>query len=449
MIKMKHLKSRKIKPSKSLYLLIFFLITISCNWSTSEKKDKDQITVLKGDAKISEPSKYIVDVTALDYAFNAPEEILSGWVTFRMKNMGKEEHVAIIARFADTISLSRLQELIQKSRASGTIESYSKVSQFVNAEFGGPGLLSPNKSGETTVFLEPGLYAWACGVKSADGETHFQKGMIRAFKVVERKAASEKPNGTVNISLTDFAISTKDSIGPGMHVFDVKFEDRDGHDVHLARLKPDQSLEDLEKWMLEVKVPSPYEFLGGAEQVPEGMHSTFKANLEPGRYAFVSHHLSTIGMSEEFNISENKKVPPLINKPVNPAVTISSGMDGTQYPKKVPVGRTPIIIKNDGTEAYNYYFSKVKQGYTEKQFLKYVKDIYVNEIWSTELEKPLIDIYYGTIKPGQEKKFNLEMEESNYYLIGPFLTDKKWKAQWRENNLIHKITGVNSSISQQ
>lgn len=68
--------------------------------------------------------------------------------------------------------------------------------------------------------------------------------MIRAFKVTDKKTGAGKPEGTVNITLSDFAISTGNTFGAGPQVFDVKFEGQH-HDVHLAKLAADQDLEDL------------------------------------------------------------------------------------------------------------------------------------------------------------------------------------------------------------
>jgi hypothetical protein len=40
----------------------------------------------------------VVEVTAVDYAFQAPDPIRSGWTTFLMENKGKEHHFLLLSR---------------------------------------------------------------------------------------------------------------------------------------------------------------------------------------------------------------------------------------------------------------------------------------------------------------------------------------------------------------
>ena len=44
---------------------------------------------------------YVVDVRAEEYAFDAPDQIKSGWVTFRMENAGEETHFLTVSRLPD------------------------------------------------------------------------------------------------------------------------------------------------------------------------------------------------------------------------------------------------------------------------------------------------------------------------------------------------------------
>ncbi len=48
-------------------------------------------------------SSYVVDIIAADYAFGMPSEIPSGWITFRMENMGMEEHLGVINKYPDSL----------------------------------------------------------------------------------------------------------------------------------------------------------------------------------------------------------------------------------------------------------------------------------------------------------------------------------------------------------
>ncbi|MGY5851381.1 hypothetical protein [Salegentibacter sp. F14] len=434
---------RRLYSTKTcLYFLVCIGFLVSCN-NSGKKNEEASITEERETGVETIDSAYIVDVMAMDYAFGMPKEIPSGWITLRMKNMGKEEHVAVVVKFKDSLSFSKVNRMFTKAISEGKLSSFEEVWDQMETNMGGPALLSPDHTGQTTVFLEPGLYALSCGVETADGEYHSQKGMLRVFKVTEKETNAKKPESTVDITLSNYAISTDRPIGTGEQVFNVKFKDFDGHDVHLARLKPDQDLEGLKIWMNNVQVPSPYEFLGGAEQVPAGGSSTFKANLEPGRYAFVSHYFAASGMAEEFEISEFKKAAPMVNEPVNPKVIIEADSNKVYFPEKVPSGRTSVEIINQGDQEYNFYFTSLKEGVKEEEYQKFIKDIYVNEEEMAEGQSfPDNFLFYESLKPGEKKEFNLEVYKRKYYLIGPLIPGEKWKTQWREKNMIHVMEGT-------
>jgi len=44
---------------------------------------------------------HVVEVTARDFAFDAPDQIPSGWTTFRMTNAGEQEHFLYIYRLPE------------------------------------------------------------------------------------------------------------------------------------------------------------------------------------------------------------------------------------------------------------------------------------------------------------------------------------------------------------
>jgi|GEM_PF-490104 len=433
-----------IKPLSVLLLISGFLF--SCSSGDSENHEKNGA----GFAESPSPdSTFVVDIIAADYAYGMSSEIPSGWITFRMKNVGQEEHVAVIEKYVDSLSYNELSGIFAEATRQGDLEAYDHAESFREADLGGPGLLSPGHTGETTVYLEPGLYSISCGVTSSDGKYHYQKGMNRAFKVVDKNIITKKPESTVDITLSNFATTIEQPVGAGEHVFNVTFKDWDYHDVHLVKLAADQDLEQLKEWMNEVKVPSPFEFLGGTEQVPAGMSSTFKATLEPGRYAFVSHFLAASGMAKELNIPETGRTSASSNEMVNMEARIESDMKGTKTPKSLSVGRTPIVLKNTGPEDYYYFISSLKGEYSLEDYKEYIEGVYVFEtIKQGEITYPENFIWDGTIEAGKQKTFNLKVEEKEYVLVGPIFPGKAWDVQWREQNMYHSIQGVSPTPSQ-
>lgn len=433
MTRLKSLTNRKyVFP----VILLLMNVLISCQQGSGGKAEGAKASAHE-DIKTSADSAYIVDVTATDYAFGMPTEVPSGWVTFRMKNMGQVEHNAIIHKYVDTLQYHTLTRLFSEALEGEGMQGFSAMFDVSDKDMGGPAILSPNHTGETTVFLEPGVYTFTCWMVAEDGEYHIQKGMSRPFVVTNKESGAEKPEGTVGITLSDLAIDIEDPIGAGEHVFDVTFEA--SHNVHLAKLGENQKLEDLQIWMNKVQTPSSFTFLGGAEQAPVGMSSTFKASLEPGRYAFVTYGTADSGMAEEIIVPKEGKSLPVSNEPVNPEVRIESDMKRTILPKTLPTGRTPVVIKNSGEEEYEYLLTFLIQGNSTEDVNRYFKkaDFMSNS--------PYEFIWYGTIEPGEVKRINLEVQERQYMLIGPYLPGAPFQDLWREDNFVHLVEGVRKS----
>lgn len=120
----------------------------------------------------------VVEVTALDYAFQAPDTISSGWATFRMKNQGGEDHFLLLNRLPEGKALDDYGrevgvpfEIVWDSLKTGAMnkaEAGQLLSQLLPAwyaavrQMGGVGLLGAGRTGETTVNLEPGTYVMEC-----------------------------------------------------------------------------------------------------------------------------------------------------------------------------------------------------------------------------------------------------------------------------------------------
>lgn len=117
-----------------------------------------------------------VDVTAKDYAFEAPDTVEAGNVSFAFTNSSDtEEHEMVVMSKADGVDLT-WDELL----ALPEEEAQTKV-QFASFAFAPPG-----ESGSTLASLEPGDYAMVCFIPvggAEDGPPHFTQGMIHEFTV--------------------------------------------------------------------------------------------------------------------------------------------------------------------------------------------------------------------------------------------------------------------------
>ncbi len=422
---------------KPIQLFIYSLLIAAFSSACSQNSRTD-----KNAQAVQQDSSYVVDVIAADYAFGMPNEIPSGWVTFRMENMGMEEHLGIINKYPDSLGYEGVVRMTREALAQEGMNGFYPLLGLREKQYGGPAMLSPGLTGETTVHLEPGVYALNCWVVTEDGEYHMQRGMTRPFTVTDKSSGAEKPETTTDIAVSSFDITIKDPIAAGDHTFNVDFGN--SHNVHLAKLEEDTDLEMLKEWMNSIRVPSPVTFLGGAEQGVEGTSSTFKATLEPGRYAFLTFGLAIHGMVEEIYVPESGAAPASTSaKPTNAAIQIESDVNDTILPETIQTGRTPIVVKNTGSVDYAINLFRMKEGKSAEDFKTYFEAV---NVYRTAQREPGNAPYYSIPPPkvvpaGEQIELTLTIDESQYVIL-PILMTGSLEEAWRDGNIVHSMQGV-------
>lgn len=172
------------------------------------------------------------------------------------------------------------------------------------ADAGGTGAVAPGITAQTTMRMEPGLYGVLCGVIAPDGISHWAHGMQTTFEVTEEPSGAPEPSASVRLSLGADGFEQEGVVTAGTHTVAVHFAEQPEttHDVHVARLGPDDTIEMAVELMANPIEPFPFDFIGGAEQGPEGRTDYFTASFEPGRYAWVCHMHASDGMVREFTV---------------------------------------------------------------------------------------------------------------------------------------------------
>ncbi|TBW27121.1 hypothetical protein [Gramella sp. KN1008] len=248
-------------------------------------------------------------------SFTAPEEIQSGWNTFRYENGTSNPHFFVIEKLpaGKTVEDSKAEVVPVFQEGMDLIEAglddealavfFSLPAWYWEVVLqGGPGLVSPGTAAESTVYMTPGDYVIECYVKTGNGIFHSTIGMIEGIHVSEETSKIKEPESTLDINISSTSgIQFKSDIRPGQHVVSVYFEDQVvhehflGHDVHLVKLSPEADIDALNAWMNwkdpdQFKTPAPegVEFLGGMQELPAGETGYFTAILKPGTYAFIS-----------------------------------------------------------------------------------------------------------------------------------------------------------------
>jgi hypothetical protein len=261
---------------------------------------------------------HVVEIRAVGKTFQGPSEIPSGWTTFRLANASNMIHFALIdvppagitaELFTNTVG-EYFQEAMDGMNAGdeeAVQAAFAKFPEWIGelGRQGGPGMLSPGRIGETTVYLEPGHYFLECYIKS-DGVFHTTSpgdgriGMMLELTVTEASNRAPEPVANATIALKNSGIEFVDGeLRAGKNTIRVDFLEQQalpsfyGNDVHLMVLEDPESIGKADRWLdwrtkEGLEDPSPVTFLGGINDMPAGSHGYFTVDLPPGDYAFIA-----------------------------------------------------------------------------------------------------------------------------------------------------------------
>ena len=264
------------------------------------------------------PGAAVVEIIARGMTFEAPDEVPSGWVTFRLRNESDMIHFAVIERMPEGIGLAEQQEqvapifqqgmdLLNAGKPDEAMAAFGNLPEWFGeiAFTGGPGLTSPGETSSVTVHLTPGRYLLECYVKT-NGIFHSYNpngdgyGMMHEFEVVDRDSGLRTPKPSMEVSISgEGGIAFDGKALPGRQIVAVHFDDQQphenfvGHDVNLVRLDEETDLDELLVWMdwtqpTGLETPAPARFIGGTEELPAGSTTYLNVDLRPGRYAWIA-----------------------------------------------------------------------------------------------------------------------------------------------------------------
>lgn len=274
----------------------------------------------EGTAAEGSAAGQVVEITAVDYAFDAPDTIPSGWVTFRMKNQGKETHYFQINRlrlpegrtFADFEEAAlEPADSLRQLRDAGRIDSaevrkaldeivpdWVPDSGVLGGKGGGMPLLAPDRTARATHKMEPGVYVMRCvAVKSPEGLSHARLGMEHGITVTKAStgASPPEPDVTMRVSGHDVTVEGQFRAGRQTGAYHVEEASAEMDDYYwsamLARIESDADVGKLRAWIEEgeYRNPVPVEYVGGFEYLSPGDTAYAELDLAPGRYAWHVH----------------------------------------------------------------------------------------------------------------------------------------------------------------
>jgi hypothetical protein len=273
-------------------------------------------------------------VRAVGLTFDAPDEISSGWTTFRLENESEMTHFAMVQRFPEGKGMADHQaeiapvfqegmDFLNDGDVDAAMTAFGSLpAWFAEVIFmGGPGLVAAGESAETTVYLEPGTYVMECYVKT-EGIFHSYNpapdtfGMVHEFTVTDAESGAVEPTADLDVTISsERGIEVEGDVNVGEQVVAVHFADQTvhehflGHDVHLARLEDGVDMDALATWVdwtqqTGLETPAPVTFLGGTQDMRAGETAYLTVNLTPGDYAWIAEvpNPSEKGMLEIFTV---------------------------------------------------------------------------------------------------------------------------------------------------
>jgi hypothetical protein len=261
---------------------------------------------------------YVVEIRAVGKTFQGPAEIPSGWTTFRFVNASPMIHFAwidvppegVTMQLMSDTTVAYFQEAMDAMNAGdeeAVNAAFAKFPEWMGelGHMGGPGFLSPGRTGETTVYMEPGYYVLECYIKS-DGIFHTtspgegQIGMLMELVVTDEDNGAPEPQADAKLAILNSGFEWAfGELKPGRNTIRVDFVEQQalpsfvGNDVHLMRVDDAGSIVQADAWLDwrsqdGLEDPSPVTFLGGINDQPAGTHAYFTVDLEPGDYAFIA-----------------------------------------------------------------------------------------------------------------------------------------------------------------
>jgi hypothetical protein len=220
----------------------------------------------------------MVSFSAKEYAFEGPDTIPAGLTMFHLTGAGKELHHLSVAKLIEGKTYADLQAAFN---TGGPPPAWA-------VPYGGVNPPAPGETAIASIVLEPGNYAVLCWVEGPDHKPHLAKGMMKPLTVKESAAANmTEPTADVTMTLNDYSFTMSKPLAAGRQMIKVENAAAQPHEVVLVQLAPGKTIEDVGKWVMDMKGPPPGKPIGGIPGFIKGKNAFFEATLAPGDYGLI------------------------------------------------------------------------------------------------------------------------------------------------------------------
>lgn len=220
-----------------------------------------------------------VAITALDYAFEAPDTIPAGMTAISMLNKGPGFH---------HVQLVKLDSGKTPKDFADAMKDPTKPPPAWAMFVPGPNPVDPGGTANETIDLAAGNYAIICLVDVPEHKPHFALGMIRPLVVTPSAGpTAAAPTADVSIALSDYAFTISTPLTAGRHMIEVTNSGPQPHELFVLKLTAGKTLDDFGKWMAKPEGPPPGAAMGGISVAMPGAKAWFSVDLTAGDYVLI------------------------------------------------------------------------------------------------------------------------------------------------------------------
>ena len=263
---------------RAVMLVSIFAITACSPKETPNTADSSAVSA----AEPAGQAPNVVNITASEYKFDAPDQIPAGVTKFILTDAGKELHHASLIKLDSGKTMADLMNGL-KNMKPGT----QPPGWMIPA--GGPNTPVPGGTSNLTMVLEPGNYAIVCFIPDAKGVPHAMHGMSKALTVTPATNANmTEPASDITLSLKDYSFDFSTPLTAGKHTIKIVTAQGQPHEAVLFQLSPGKTAADITKYVEGgMQGPPPAAPLGGIAGMAAGMNAFYEVDLQPGEYALV------------------------------------------------------------------------------------------------------------------------------------------------------------------
>jgi hypothetical protein len=267
----------KYLPVSAAGVAAVFVLTACAKQEAPPADTAANTTAASAPAAAATPN--MVSFTAKEFSFEGPDTIPAGLTMFHLTDAGQELHHVQLIKLQEGKTFADYQAAA-KDMGSGPPPAWM-------VPYGGVNPPAPGATTTAMQVLEPGNYAVVCFVEGADHVPHIAKGMMRSLTVTPSSNSTTEPNADVTLTLSDYAFTLSKPLAAGKQLIKVENGASQPHEVVLVQLAPGKTIEDVGKWVFDMKGPPPGKPIGGIPAFVKGKNSFFEADLAPGDYGMI------------------------------------------------------------------------------------------------------------------------------------------------------------------